>query len=332
MRPVPSLTLALSALALSTGCAEEALWPVRATIDDGQVLMGSIETPELLLEGGLGTIAIPWEDIGEVVPVEGEELAASGDHVTVWLRNGSELTGRWVDAELAMDLSVGGELVGVDVPVDQLLRLQTQGGEIWPQGVVYRVRTSHGDDFLIDPESTRIALENEMGTFAPFLAECASAQPLEDPTGDWRIELLTGTVLIGPLVDDAITVDLGIGPGEATVPLDMLVSLDRQDWGGVWYEDESTRISDRIMQAIPRPAARQLQPAAAAPVESWDPMEPEMAAMAGERLPETSLEVDGRFQDTGGGLGGMEADNLRGQGAADGWFSNADLATVKHAI
>jgi hypothetical protein len=341
MRPVPTLTLSSLVLLTSVGCADETLWPVRATIDDGQVLTGAVHTPELLLEGGLGTLVIPWEDVGEVVPVEGEELADSAGYVSVWLRNGSELTGRWVDPELTMGLEVGGSSLDVDVPVDQLLRLQTQGGEIWPQGVVYRVRTSHGDDFLVDPESSRLVLENEMGRFAPFLSECLSAAPLEDATGDWRVELLSGTVLIGPLVDEGITFELGLGPGEARVPLEVLVSLERQDWGLYRGLDQSVRLSDRLISAIPYPAARQ----PSAPVLAWDEPAPEAtgeetAALmdvhgtiiptAGE-LDRDPHEVDGRFYDTGAARGGQAA-ALGGQGSAEGWFSRGELRAAKLAL
>jgi hypothetical protein len=353
MRPVPSLSLSCSILLASIGCAEEPLWPVRATIDDGQVLTGAIQTPELLLEGGLGTLAIPWEDVGEVVPVEGKELADSAGFVSVWLRNGSELTGRWVDPELSMGLEVGGSSVSVDVPVDQLLRLQTQGGEIWPEGVVYRVRTSHGDDFLVDPEASRLVLENEMGRFAPFLSECLSASPLEDPTGDWRVELLNGTVLIGPIVDEGLAFELGLGPGEARVPLEVLVSLERQDWGLYRGLDEGDRLSERLLSAIPYPAARQ----PAAPVMAYDEAVPEtldqettalldvrgyLLPQAGELDP-ASLEVDGRFRDTGaegagaagirgGFAAGPSAATISGQGSADGWFSRGDLRAAKLAL
>ncbi len=344
MRDNPStiLLFVASLLALTNGCAEEALWPVRATLDDSQVLMGSVQTPELLLEGGLGTLAIPWEDVGEVVPVEGDELAASGGYVDVWLRNGSELTGRWVDAELTMDLSVGGSLVGVDVPVSQMLRLQTQGGEVWPYGVVYRVRTSHGDDFLVDPEASRLVLENEMGTFAPFLSECVSATPLEDAEGDWRIELITGTVLIGPLVDDAITFELDMGPSQATVPLDTLVSLERQDWGGDYYRDESETLTDKLLSGLPGPA-RRLQAATPAPIQAYEPeaaadeieaLHPmgyidDQTVMAGEYA------LDGRLTDTGAALNrggkavGSNSAALGGQGSAEGWFDNSRLRQVK---
>lgn len=336
MRPVPSTILLLTLPLATLGCADELLWPVRATMDDSQVLMGEIATPELLLEGGLGTLSIPWEDVGEVVPVEGDELGSSGGYVDVWLRNGSELTGRWVDAELTMDLSVGGERLAVDVPVTRLLRLQTQGGEVWPQGVVFRVRSSHGDDFLVDPEGSRLVLENDMGTFAPFLSECVSATPLDGSEGDWRIELLSGTVIIGPLADDAVTFQLAMGPEEVTVPLDTLVSLERQDWGSYLYQDESTRIGDRILSARPGPAKRQLQPPMATPVQAYDAVDslgyggaPE--AMAGEGIPD-GTEVDGRFRDTGGIAVGSNGDALGGQESTEGWFSNSRLRDVKQAM
>ena len=60
--------------------------------------IGDVYRQELLLREA--------EDVGEVVPVEGDELAASGGYVNVWLRNGSELTGRWADPELDMALAV----------------------------------------------------------------------------------------------------------------------------------------------------------------------------------------------------------------------------------
>lgn len=58
--PVRPSALALCFTPLLAACGEaEGRWPVRATLDDGQVLMGAVDTPVLLLEGGLGTIAIP---------------------------------------------------------------------------------------------------------------------------------------------------------------------------------------------------------------------------------------------------------------------------------
>ncbi len=336
-RPVLALCLALPPILSACGDAGPT-WPLRATLDDGQVLMGAVQTPVLVLEGGLGTLHIPWEDIGEVEPVEGEGLASSDGHVNVWLRNGSELTGHWSDAQLAMDLAVGGQEIAVDVPVQQLLRLQTQGGEVWPGGVVYRVRTTHGDDFLVDPDVSTLVLENEMGTFSPYLSECISAAPLEDADGDWRIELDSGTVLIGPLAHDAITFGLELGPEQATVPLDALVSLERQDWGAYYHYQGHDRdsLGERLLSGLPQRLAPRtaLEPMAAetpypAPVTavpdetaSIGYVDDGSGVMAGETIERgvAHQEVDGRFGDTGG------------QADPEGWFSNRALRDLKRSF
>jgi len=326
---------------LASGCLSAGVGaPVRSTLDDGQVLMGNVETPDLLLEGALGTLSIPWEDVGEVVPVEGEELAGSGGYVNVWLRNGSELTGHWADAELAMALEVGGRDVGVDVPADKLLRLQTQNGELWPEGLVYRVRTAHGDDFLVDPEASKLVIENEMGVFEPYLSECASAAPLEDPEGDWRIELETGTVLIGPLVHESITFQLPLGPERATVPLELLVSLDRQDWGGAisipdrltsyLYDPAEAEMPAAAMpvQAAPRPAAHRTRRAvgdSAVELEALGYLEEQAGSglMAGEDARDETTTQQPR----------VDADTIRGAQEAGGlWFDNRRLQEVKSSF
>jgi hypothetical protein len=121
-------------------------------------------------------------------------------------------------------------VVEVDLPMDSLERFQTRAGELWPEGVVYRVRTTHGDDFLVDADASRVVLENDLGSFAPYLSECASLAPVADPSGDWRIELTNGTVLIGPLADSSIGFVLPHGPETITVPLEVFVSMERQEW------------------------------------------------------------------------------------------------------
>lgn len=224
------------ALSLLLACAPEAAdHAVRVTLDDGQVLLGDITTDTLSLESGLGTLAIPLADVGEVEPVEGGALGGSGDHVTVWLRDGSELSGRWKAPELAMSIQVGGGPVPVDLPTTQLERLQTQGGEVWPEGDVFRVTTIYGDDFVVDPGQTHLTLVNELGTFSPSLTEMASLIPLDGADGDWEIQLFTGTVLIGPLEGDAVTLALRMGPERVEVPLDALVSIERQAWSPGYY-------------------------------------------------------------------------------------------------
>ncbi|MED5374283.1 MAG: hypothetical protein VX899_24910 [Myxococcota bacterium] len=218
-------------LALTACFSQKEAFPLRTTLEDGQVVVGAIQTPTLELEGGLGTLRIPLEDVGEIAPVEGGDLAGSSGHVTVWLRNGSELRGKWSSPELALNIEVGGERVGVELPTQELMRVQTQGPQAWPEHEVVRVQTTHGDDFLVDPRTTRIRIDSTLGTFAPFLTECASMTPISgDPTGDWRIELDSGTVLQGPLADDSMTLALSMGPEQVVVPLEVLQSIERQDW------------------------------------------------------------------------------------------------------
>jgi len=240
--------VAFAAIAvLFTACRGSEDAPVRATLSDGQVLYGSLRTATLKLEGSMGALEIPLSDVGEVVPVEGDEVSAADGHVKIWLRNGSELAGRWAEPELAMDIDVGGEEVRVDLPGGDLQRMQTQGGEIWPDAAVYRVRTAQGDDFLVDAAASQIVLQNDLGRFAPYLSECRSARPVGAPDGDWRVELETGTVLLGELVDDELTLALPLGPSEVTLPLASLVSMEQQDWY-IAANHRDRKQSDRLVE------------------------------------------------------------------------------------
>ena len=204
---------------------------VRATLGDGQILMGEVRTKTLRLQGGEGLLEIPLADVGEVVPAEGGELGDAHGFVDVWLRNGSELKGKWADPQLDLAILVGGQSVGVQLPMDDLTRFQLQGSERWPQGEVYRMRTTYGDDFLVDPARTHLALDNNLGKFEPLLSECRSVAPVGDPTGEWRVELQTGTVLVGHMRDDVVTVALPMGPDTVSVPLAHFVSLHVENWG-----------------------------------------------------------------------------------------------------
>ena len=203
---------------------------VRATLGDGQVLYGDVKTSKLSLESSLGVLKIPMEDIGEVGPVEGAQLGESEDHVKVFLRDGSELVGKWQEPELAMGIRVGKDDVRVDLPMEQLQRLQTQGSEVWPQGSIYRVRTSHGDDFLVDARQSHFTLQNNLGEFSPALADCSSVRPIDDPEGDWRVVLATGTVLIGQVKGNQLELTMPMGPDAVTVPLASFVSMEQQSW------------------------------------------------------------------------------------------------------
>jgi hypothetical protein len=204
--------------------------PVRATLGDGQILMGEVRTKTLLLLSGSGTLEIPLADVGEVVPAAAGGLGESEGRVDVWLKNGSELRGTWADPKLAMSIKVGGSKVAVDLPMNDLSRFQLQGDARWPAGPVYRMRTRLGDDFLVDPARTQLVVENDFGTFAPLLSECRSVAPVSEPEGLWRIELQTGTVLLGHLQDGQVTVALPMGPAQMSVPLDQFVSLRVERW------------------------------------------------------------------------------------------------------
>ncbi len=204
--------------------------PVRATLGDGQVLMGEVHTRTLRLTTGSGELEVPLADVGEVVPATGGQLGEADGRVDVWLRNGSELRGTWADPHLAMSIRVGGADVPVDLPMNDLSRFQLQGDARWPGGPIYRMKTRFGDDFLVDPSRTRLVVVNDLGTFSPLLSECASVAPVGDPQGPWRVMLQTGTVLLGKLQDDRVTVALPMGPSEVSVPLDQFVSLKMESW------------------------------------------------------------------------------------------------------
>lgn len=221
----------LIAVAFAHAAASET--PVRATLGDGQILFGDVRTKVLLLENHAGVLEIPLSDVGEVIPADGEALGVARGRVTVWLRNGSELRGTWVDPTMEMRVKVGGDDVAVELPMHELSRFQLQGGARWPSSTVYRLRTATGDDLLVDPARTTLVVESALGTFSPRLSECASVAPLGDPTGTWRVELETGTVLLGRLVDERLTVALPMGPDSVTIPLASFVSLRTESWSPV---------------------------------------------------------------------------------------------------
>lgn len=290
MHRLPAL---LSIALLTVACNETGeSTPVRALLLDGQVMVGEVETDTLYLESALGTLPIPLADVGEVLPVEGTDLKGSSGYVTVWLRNGSELRGKWADPELRMGLEIGGSVLAVDLPANELTRFQMQGGEIWPEAPVYRVRTHSGDDFLVDPDASRIEVTNELGTFAPYLSECASIVPNGD---SWTLTLHTGTVLKGTLTADTLDFDLEVGPPEVAVPVDQIVSMSWEDWGGAY--------------------ANQAPAVMAAPRSSLGGVSGEF-----EVFEERPAEADE----------GERYQRIRSIDKGDGWFSNGRLYDAKH--
>lgn len=244
---------------------------MRATLADGQVLMGTVRTETLRLETGFGTVDIPLEDIGEVQPVEGGSLGGSDNHVSVWLRNGSELRGAWTGPALTVGLRIDERLVDVDIPMDRLERLQLQSGDLLPAGIVHRVRTIYGDDFVVDADATWVRLDSDLGRFTPTLGEVWRLD--QDTAGEppqWRMELQTGTVLIGALAGagadpEALTMALPLGPATLAVPIDDIRSIERQDWGGYEGFRSASWGDDPI-----GPAAEELEPGGEVTVPAVD--------------------------------------------------------------
>ncbi len=222
--------LIILSLVLSVADARPSETPVRASFGDGQVLMGDVRTETLVLTTGAGVVDIPLSDVGEVVPADGEGLAEARGRVTVWLRNGSELRGTWTDPTLAMRVKVGGEHTTVDLPLNDLQRFQLQGRNEWASGPVYRLKTAFGDDVLVDPARTTLVVHNQFGTFEPRLSECTRVEPVGATDGQWRVELASGTILIGNLDNNALTVALPMGPDQVSLPLADVVSLTTDNW------------------------------------------------------------------------------------------------------
>ena len=233
-----TIAIVLGIISLVNACSEEGT-AVRATLDDGQVLVGDVQTETLILHSNLGDLEIPLADVGEVEPVEGQDLAGSGDNVRVWLRNGSEFVGKWAKPELAMGIEIGGGVASVDLPMNDLRRFQLQGGAVWPEEGTFQVRTVFGDDLYVDAENTTIPFETALGRFDPLLSECISIAPQNAADGTWRIELETGTVLVGTIASDHLEFGLPMGPESVEVPLaDMtwlkIADVTRAQTGGLW--------------------------------------------------------------------------------------------------
>jgi hypothetical protein len=263
---------------------------VGATLDDGQILVGEVTTGSLRLESPLGEVVVPLEDVGMVLPVERRTLADSRNHVTVWLRDGSELRGKWTAPELAMAIAAGGRTVPVELPTERLQTLQLRGAEAWPDLDRFRVRTVWGDDFLVDPAKTLFTVVSELGQFELTLAECEHLGPVGAADGPWRVQLATGTVLIGE-PPEALELVPAMGPDSVVVPVTGLVSLAR----GGWSEVDAVEPADRMVMHAPSAAAE--APAA-------DPAEPEGSEEV-DRAPRPGLS------------------------SGAGWFDNARLSGSK---
>ena len=203
--------------------------PVRVTLDEGQFLVGDVNEGLLTLDSPLGALDIPLADIGEVEPVEGQDLAGSGDHVRVWLRDGSELVGRWSEPELDVDIAIGGGVTAGALPMAQVQRLQLTGEAAFPDAGTFRVKTAFGDDVFVDAAETVLPLDTQLGQLSPLLQEIESLRPLDDQ-GRWRVQLTTGTVLNGTIATDTLTLSLRLGPPSIEVGVDDLLAVDRMTY------------------------------------------------------------------------------------------------------
>ena len=54
--------------------------------------------------------------------------------------------------------------------------------------------------------------------------------PVGDPSGPWRVELTSGTILVGPLRQEELHLELPAGPERVDLPLAQLVAIDRTVW------------------------------------------------------------------------------------------------------
>lgn len=287
--------------------------PVRATLGDGQILMGEVHTRTLLLRSGSGDLEIPLADVGEVVPATGGKLGEADGRVDVWLRNGSELRGTWADPKLAMSIRVGGAEVAIDLPMNDLSRFQLQGDARWPGGPIYRMKTRFGDDFLVDPARTHLIIENDLGTFSPLLSECQYVGPVDDPQGLWRVQLQTGTVLLGKLQDDKVTVALPMGPSEVSVPLEQFVSLRIESWSPVASARAQPELS-RVDSGYP--------PEAVAPSDG--------GRVYAEAAP-VSYEKDSRKVSSPGASVRPAMSRPEEVAPTDDWFDSSAMAETKNA-
>ncbi len=245
--------LLLVALA-AAGCATEGP-PVRITLVDDQVLVGHLTTRTIELETGMGPLEFDSADAGELGPIEGPGIDASGHMVNLWLRNGSEFRGRWNRPEVEVQLDVGGEGHSIDVPIAKLARLQFSGDEIWPEESVFRIRTKDGDDFFVDVSRTQLEFSNELGTFKPYLEEIERIDPLDEAKRSWRMTLENGTSLVAELRQTELDLAFAMGPEALRLPLAAVVSMQRERFsvpsGGFFDELEMSSQSAGSAPAQP---------------------------------------------------------------------------------
>ena len=221
--------VSLSVLFLLTGCAttKQMSAKVRVQLSDGQVLVGALTTPAFALGTDFGKLNFRADDAGELSPLEGEDVERAGSFVRLWLRDGSEFVGEWHEADVKMEIQVGGKAMGVQVPISKLKRLRFQGRPVWADAGRYRVRTRRGDDFFVDPKRSRLKFVSDLGTFSPLLSEIEQLD--RDPAGgdSWKVQLKTGTRIHGHIAEDGFDLHPVLGPERLTLTADLVERVEQ---------------------------------------------------------------------------------------------------------
>jgi small nuclear ribonucleoprotein (snRNP)-like protein len=226
------LAAAVLCFSVLAGCADpliiEDLRPrVQVKLNDGQVLVGRLATRTFTLMTGLGIVSFDTADAGELGPLEGTDLNQSKHLVRLWLRNGSEFIGGWQKPSVTVAVSIGGKEIPINVPIAKVSRLQFRGAQIWPDGPVFRIRTTSGDDFFVDVTRTRIGFENELGCFEPYLSEITHILPRDPAKTSWEIHLSQGMIFNGRIPQKILSLQLEMGPETISLPL---VEIERMEY------------------------------------------------------------------------------------------------------
>lgn len=223
-----TFALLLLSLILS-GCSFGDRRPqVLVTMSDGQRLMGRLTTDSFALDTGMGSLSFDATVAGELGPVEGGDVKAAAKKIRLWLKNGSEFVGTWQEPAVELELDLGERKRLIKVPIDKLARLQFYGEPIYTDEPLFRIRTSHGDDFYVDVTRTRLELTSDLGQFDPYLGEIDRLEPIGADGKRWRIRMESGTVLIGTLAREALDLRLAVGPEQIALPVGAVKQMARQ--------------------------------------------------------------------------------------------------------